>query len=168
MTTVAKGSPLTVSVPAGHLLTVIADAQSSGRVWPFAERLGDTAGLHAVAASATVLIGPFTAATRYQIEALAGALTYGIAPVDFPTLAEALAAAATAAALLYIPVSGTIGDLLEFIGEGAPVDYTDGTPPATGEGVAGPGSRYTDITAAKLYINGGTKAQPLWKIVTSA
>lgn len=40
--------------------------------------------------------------------------------------------------------------------------------PGTGSTVAGPGSRYTDITNAKLYINGGTKAQPAWKIVTSA
>jgi hypothetical protein len=34
--------------------------------------------------------------------------------------------------------------------------------------LAGIGSRYTDVTAGKLYINGGTKAQPVWKIVTSA
>lgn len=53
-------------------------------------------------------------------------------------------------------------------GAGVPVDYTDGDPAATGEGFAGPGSLYIDITNAKLYINGGTKAQPIWKIVTSA
>lgn len=35
-------------------------------------------------------------------------------------------------------------------------------------GVAGKGSRYTDTTNGKLYINGGTAAQPDWKIVTSA
>jgi len=38
----------------------------------------------------------------------------------------------------------------------------------TAAGVAGPGSRYTDTTNCKLYINGGTKAVPDWKIVTSA
>lgn len=53
-------------------------------------------------------------------------------------------------------------------GAGVPVDYTDGSPPATGEGVTGIGSLYTDITNGKLYINGGTKAQPVWKLVTSA
>jgi hypothetical protein len=37
-----------------------------------------------------------------------------------------------------------------------------------GVGIAGPGSRYTDVTNAKLYINGGTAAEPDWKIVTSA
>jgi len=33
---------------------------------------------------------------------------------------------------------------------------------------AGKGSLLVDITNAKLYINGGTKAVPAWKIVTSA
>lgn len=32
----------------------------------------------------------------------------------------------------------------------------------TGIGVAGPGSRYTDIDGPTLYINTGTKAQPIW------
>lgn len=53
-------------------------------------------------------------------------------------------------------------------GSGAPVDYTDGTPPATGEGYAEKGSIYIRIDTGKLYVNGGTKAQPLWKLVTSA
>lgn len=53
-------------------------------------------------------------------------------------------------------------------GDGAPVDYTDGDPAATGEGVTGIGSIYIDVTNGKLYVNGGTKAQPTWKLVTSA
>lgn len=40
--------------------------------------------------------------------------------------------------------------------------------PGTGATVAGPGSQYTALDTAKLYLNGGTKAQPAWKIVTSA
>lgn len=59
-------------------------------------------------------------------------------------------------------------DRLDLEGAGAPVDYTDGSPPATGEGIAGIGSSYVDITAGKMYLNGGTKAQPIWKLVTSA
>lgn len=47
---------------------------------------------------------------------------------------------------------------------GVPVDGTAGT----GVGYAGPGSIYIDITNKKMYINGGTKLSPLWKIVTSA
>lgn len=53
-------------------------------------------------------------------------------------------------------------------GAGVPVDYTDGTPPATGETYAEIGSLYADTTNGKLYINGGTKAQPVWKLITSA
>jgi len=53
-------------------------------------------------------------------------------------------------------------------GEGVPADYTDGDPAATGEGTAQIGSLYVDCIAGKLYINGGTMAQPLWKIMTSA
>lgn len=37
-----------------------------------------------------------------------------------------------------------------------------------GVNVAGIGSRYTDTTNGKIYINGGTKAVPVWNIVTSA
>ena len=59
-------------------------------------------------------------------------------------------------------------DVLLMQGAGVPVDYTDGDPAATGEGVAGPGSQYTDYTNANLYINGGTAAEPVWKLVTRA
>jgi hypothetical protein len=79
----------------------------------------------------------------------------------FATLALADARAASDAAL-------AATSQLWLTGAGVPVDYTDGTPPATGEGTAGIGSLYTDSTNGKLYINGGTKAEPLWKIVTSA
>lgn len=54
--------------------------------------------------------------------------------------------------------------LYELTGSGAPTDGTSGT----GAGFAGPGSRYTDYTNAKMYINGGTKASPAWGIFTSA
>ena len=96
---------------------------------------------------------------------------YQISPghqVTFPTTEDVTAARTYADSLAANYQAVMTNDVKELIGAGAPVDYTDGTPPATGEGVAGPGSRYTDITAAKLYINGGTKAQPIWKIVTSA
>lgn len=52
----------------------------------------------------------------------------------------------------------------ELMAKGTPVDGAAGT----GGGWAGIGSTYRDLTAGKLYINGGTKASPAWKIVTSA
>ncbi len=67
-----------------------------------------------------------------------------------------------------IPALSLGNDILLLSGDGAPVDYTDGDPEATGEGTAGIGSIYVDYTNGKLYVNGGTKAEPLWKIVTSA
>lgn len=64
--------------------------------------------------------------------------------------------------------AGMDTDVLFFSGAGAPVDYTDGDPPATGEGTAAIGSIYVNETNGKQYQNGGTKAQPVWKLVTSA
>ena len=60
------------------------------------------------------------------------------------------------------------GDVFIYWGAGVPVDYTDGTPPATGEAEASIGSQYIDTTNGNLYLNGGTKAQPIWKLVTRA
>jgi hypothetical protein len=51
---------------------------------------------------------------------------------------------------------------------GAPVDYTDGSPPATGEAEAGIGSLCVRLDTGKWYTNKGTKAQPIWGIITSA
>ena len=59
-------------------------------------------------------------------------------------------------------------DVWHYFTAGAPVDYTDGDPAATGEAEAGIGSLCTRLDTGKLYVNGGTKAQPLWKLVTSA
>jgi len=59
-------------------------------------------------------------------------------------------------------------DVALITGDPAPTDGASGT----GAGFAGPGSIYVRInpTNAKLYINGGagTKASPVWKLVTSA
>ena len=49
----------------------------------------------------------------------------------------------------------------KFHGPLAPVNGTSGD----GAGWAGPGSEYTDRTGAKLYINTGTKASPVWTVV---
>lgn len=51
---------------------------------------------------------------------------------------------------------------LYLYGAGAPVDYTDGDPAATGEGTAYPGALYTDVTNGNVYRNSGTRAEPAW------
>lgn len=65
--------------------------------------------------------------------------------------------------LFSLPVPQLVsGDVRDLTGAGAPVDGVAGT----GAASAGPGSRYTDITNANLYINANTKASPTWKLVT--
>ncbi len=53
-------------------------------------------------------------------------------------------------------------------GAGAPVDYTDGTPPATGEGVAPAGALYSDTTTGFVYRNSGSQAEPIWTKLADA
>ena len=43
-----------------------------------------------------------------------------------------------------------------------PVDYTDGDPPATGEGVYGKGSLVVALDTGVWYRNSGTQAEPLY------
>lgn len=47
-------------------------------------------------------------------------------------------------------------------GAGAPVDYTDGTPPASGEGIVPKGGLYIDTTDGFVYRNSGTPAHQTW------
>jgi len=91
------------------------------------------------------------------------------AGMESPSVTAALAtltAAVITAATITTPTFAN--DIMVLSGSGAPVDYTDGDPAATGEGVAGPGSIYLRTSNGKMYLNGGTKAEPLWKLVTSA
>lgn len=157
MTAVSQGSPQTLTLPAGHTLAVTADAVSSGNVYPFSERVGDTAGVSAVAASATVTLGPFAITKRYQVNVTSGSLTYVVAAVDFPTLAEgdtsaavliatakaeagviaqgyattaqanAISGAAAAALLAHVPVVGTVGDVRDVVGAGVPAATAQAT-----------------------------------------
>ncbi len=51
-----------------------------------------------------------------------------------------------------------------FSSDGALTDGASGD----GAGWAGPGSICIRVDTAKIYLNGGTKASPTWKLVTSA
>jgi len=124
MTTVAAGTPQTISLPAYHLLTVTADALSSGRVWPFAERLGDTPGVTSVTGGGEdVFIGPYAVEKRYQVEALTGSLDYTIAPAELPSLAQMMDFWINQSPLYVIPVRGAVDSenlIFEYRGDGAP------------------------------------------------
>lgn len=55
-------------------------------------------------------------------------------------------------------------DVVIFVNAGAPADGEVGT--GTGAGFAGKGSLCLDSTNGLAYVNGGTKASPVWKTVT--
>lgn len=127
MTTVVDGRSETVALAARDALTVVS-VSGAGRV----THVDPVGGYEAVGAGATAVFGPYAGPTVHRVEALNGNLTYSTAPVDYPTATEAtaaaVAAAAVAAALLYVPVAaGTIGDVVEIIGSGAPAATAHGT-----------------------------------------
>jgi len=141
------GDKVTDRLPAGSVLTVTSTSTGVGYVVRYGAltNLPDT-GFMSIA-GANLSVGPFGTEQRFEIRVDTGIVSYSMAPFD-PALNER--------------VPGN--DVVELYGAVTPVDYTDGTPPATGEGVAGPGSTYTDYVGAQLYINAGTKAEPIWKI----
>lgn len=73
----------THNLPSGQVLTVTADAASSGSV----HRLSDSAGGEpyspvAIAAGTSLAIGPFSSTRRYAVTSVNGILTSAIAPGD--------------------------------------------------------------------------------------
>lgn len=103
MSVAVQGLAATVFLYVDQVLTIVADANSSGSAVPLGnpgEALGTPV---AVAASATVTIGPFATTKRYAIYADAGTLTYTTATPD----PDAAAAAALKSAVL---AGGAAGD----------------------------------------------------------
>lgn len=134
----------------GDVLTITNDAVSTGRAGLVGDLPGDgdqPSTWTAMAASAVLTFGPFISVKRVRVDCLTGG---GVSTAIVRDGVDQFTAI------------GDFSGIRELIGAGAP---TDGT---TGANVAGKGSRYTDVTNAKLYINGGTTASPTWKIVTSA
>lgn len=146
---------ITIRIPVGQALTVTPSADGSGSVWAI-----DSAGIPGTPtefSGSAVTFGPYGAQRVVAIAVTAGTADYTLAipdPDSLTTDAEAAAA--------YQPRVGS--DVLHLAVAGVPVDGLAGT----GAGSAGPGSLCSDITNAKLYINGGTKASPAWNLITSA
>jgi hypothetical protein len=59
-----------------------------------------------------------------------------------------------------VPAMPVTNNVVRLEGSGAPVDGT------TGDNVAGPGSRYTDIVSGEWYTNIGLITNPTWKLMT--
>jgi hypothetical protein len=66
-------------------------------------------------------------------------------------------------------IEGTTTEVVADLGNDVVIMLHNAAPDANvGANVAGPGSMCIDYTNANLYINGGTKAVPAWKLVTKA
>lgn len=98
----------------------------------------------------------------------AAALALEIADVFRTSVPYPTALVERLSAFLTNLLDSSVNGYLVSSGAGVPVDYTDGTPPATGEGTSPPGALYIDTTNANVYRNDGTQAQPIWKMLADA
>jgi hypothetical protein len=133
----------------GETLSVVTDAASScsyGELLAQPTQAADVpSAFVAVSASSTITIGPKSIPSRWLVSFVAG---------NGVNLTQNLAQPV-------VQQSGAPADVIHLYGAGAPSG-------STGQNHAAPGSLYTDTTNVKLYIQGGTKASPSWKIVRSA
>jgi hypothetical protein len=97
-----------------------------------------------VPSGSAITVGPRGDVSRWLVDQVLGA---NVSVVQNPASA--------------VPDFGAPPDVQHIYGSGAPSA-------ATGANQAAPGSLYTDTSGAKLYVQGGTKAVPSWRIVTSA
>lgn len=126
-------------VKAGQVLTVVGTVHV---------RQVEDATVGAVVTTSTTF-GPYLRDKHFRIVGDATASVADASDTHYATSASVTAALAVTSALI-------------IDGEGVPVDYTDGTPPATGEGTALPGTLYLDRTGGLVYRNSGTQAEPIW------
>lgn len=150
-----RQSKETCNLLAWHVMDFTCSADAAGEIFQYTRAGIDRVPVGTIA-GANLSIGPFIDDGVLEVVLDSGEVTFVSHRYNVAALIADLAAHKASQ-----PTQ-------EFAGDGAPVDYTDGDPPATGEGVAEIGARYTDYTNGKLYLNGGTKAQPIWKLVTSA
>jgi hypothetical protein len=125
MTTLSTGQRETIHLAAYYALTIIASPSGSGVVWRT-----DVSGRTDVAAGETVVVGPYATPTQHRIEANDDSLTYGVAPVDFPTLDETLAWMVNQLPLYAIPRKGLVDTqhlIFEYAGGGAPAASAQAT-----------------------------------------
>jgi hypothetical protein len=150
MPTLQPGLPKSYQLQPGETLNIVTDAASICRYGQLTTPPGSTVGEQpsggaiSVPTSSAITVGPRGDVSRWLIDSVVG-----------PGVSVTQNAASS------VPDFGAPLDLIHLYGSGAPSA-------ATGANQAAIGSLYTDTTNAKLYIQGGTKASPSWKIVTSA
>jgi hypothetical protein len=132
----------------GETLTIVTDGASQCRYGQtvFMPNTGEqpSGSPISVPSSTTVVVGGRSDVSRWVVDQILGP---GVNVTQNPAAS--------------VPDLGAPLDLMHMYGAGAPSA-------ATGANQAAPGSLYTDTVGAKLYIQGGSKAVPSWRIVTSA
>lgn len=165
----ATGAAGAVTSTAAEVLAAVNASVAASRLVSVAIHAADTGvaddGSGVVTAMAAA---PLTGGTGTAINvALPGAVcidyTNGATYTNTGTTASPVWTASVTTAA-YAATAATVNALaaLHLYGAGAPVDYTDGTPPATGEGAAPKGAIYSDTANGLVYRNSGTQAQPIW------
>lgn len=84
MSTVYQGSPESIALPAGRVLSVVADAESSGLLFSIGNPGTEPGGGLAVPADTTTTVGPFASPRQYRLQATVGSLTFSLS-VGFAT-----------------------------------------------------------------------------------
>lgn len=151
----------TISLAAGLVLTLDVAAGATGTITRLSDSVGGEPYSPVAISGADLSFGPYNATRRYEIELSVGSLSYSVEVADPADKADTGDYAATAA------IVNTLA-ALHLYGAGVPVDYTDGSPPATGEGVAPKGALYSDTTNGSVYRNSGTQAEPIWTALGDA
>ncbi|WP_210240017.1 hypothetical protein, partial [Mesorhizobium sp. M5C.F.Ca.ET.164.01.1.1] len=84
MTAMKAGSKEVISLPPYNTITITVSGVGSGSI----ERMGNNPGEQSfgvVAVSANTVIGPFSVQTRHLLRCTQPAMSYDVAPADFPT-----------------------------------------------------------------------------------
>jgi|ERR1700694_3776280 len=150
MPTLQPGLSKTYQLQPGETLSITTDSASVCRYGQLIAPVGGAVGEQpsgapiSVPSNSAITVGPRGDVSRWLIDSVLGS---GCNVVQNPASA--------------VPDFGMPPDIVHLYNAGVPTA-------ATGANAAAPGSLCTDITNFKLYIQGGSKAVPAWKLVTSA
>jgi hypothetical protein len=151
MPTLKPGLSQTYQLQPGETLSITTDAASICRYGqltsaPPGSAVGEqpSGSPISVPVSSAITVGPRGDVSRWLIDSVVG-----------PGVNVTQNAASA------VPDFGAPLDLMHLYGAGVPSA-------ATGANQAATGSLYTDVTNAQIYLQGGTKASPVWKQLTRA
>lgn len=151
----------TLFLAAGEVLSLDVASDAVGTITRLADSAGEEPYSPVAIAGADLSFGPYSGPRRYTAELSVGSLSYSFAAADPANKADTSDFEA-----LQVIVNTQAG--LHLYGAGAPVDYTDGDPVATGQGTSPKGALYSDTTGGLVYRNSGTQAQPIWTALGDA